>query len=414
MNLNQTPGANRITIGFFGRTNVGKSSLVNRITNQNLSIVSSQAGTTTDPVKKAMELLPLGPVVIVDTPGLEDDGTLGALRENRAKQWLHTVDIGVLVLDARQYHTLSESEQMILTSFVEQKIPYLIAVNQFDQLLPADAKPQELSDAQTPDITPEHPLFAHREHVVFVSAAYDINLTTCKERLARLAPTAQKPKFFIRDRLHKGDTAVLVIPIDESAPKGRIILPQQQVLRELLEADIVCACTQETQLETAINRLQPKVVITDSQVFHKIKDRVPNDIYLTSFSILMARYKDNLATAVSGANALNQLADGARILISEGCTHHRQCNDIGTVKLPRWIQEYTKKEFLFEWTSGTEFPEDLGSYQLVVHCGGCMLNEREMQFRYKSAKQQNIPITNYGILIAHIRGILERSIEIFQ
>lgn len=405
MSLNSTPSSHRIHIGFFGRTNVGKSSLVNAITSQSLSIVSPEKGTTTDPVQKAMELLPLGPVVIIDTPGLEDDSILGKMREQRAKDVFHSIDIGVLVLDASNIETLHPSEQSILEEFQNRQIPFLICINKQDVL----PKKQEI-----PILSADSPLFSYREQLLWVSAHSGLGISQCKERLAHLAPNALEEHFFIRDFLKPLASAILVIPIDSGAPRGRIILPQQQVLRELLEGGIITTVVRETELQEAIQKTNPKIVITDSQAFHLVAPIVPKEVFLTSFSILMARYKGTLAQAVAGANRIEQLSSGTRILISEGCTHHRQCDDIGTVKLPRWIQEYTGKEFHFEWTSGRDFPTDLSSFQLIVHCGGCMLNDKEMQYRYEQALHSGISITNYGILIAHLRGILDRSIEILK
>lgn len=418
MSLNSVPASHRIHIGFFGRTNVGKSSLVNAITSQSLSIVSEEQGTTTDPVQKAMELLPLGPVLIIDTPGLDDDSSLGQKRENRARELFHSIDIGVLVLDINQTHYLTESEKNILEEFSKRKLPFLICINKCDLLTLSSKETISDTDLTEPerlyDCLKNTDLFPYRNEIIFVSAKDGTGIQQCKEHLASFTDKSEPERYFIKDCLNPLEQVILVIPIDHGAPKGRIILPQQQVLRELLEAGIITTIVRETELKDALAQFHPKVVITDSQVFHYVAPIVPEDIYLTSFSILMARYKGTLAQAVEGAGIVDTLPAGARILISEGCTHHRQCDDIGTVKLPRWIREHTGKEFLFDWTSGNTFPEDLSGYQLIIHCGGCMLNEKAMQYRYQHAEESGIPITNYGILIAHLRGILKRSIAILK
>lgn len=395
-NLNQTPSANRTHIGIFGKRNAGKSSLINAITGQNYAIVSDVLGTTTDPVLKSMELLPLGPVVIIDTPGLDDEGELGALRIQKAYQILNKTDIAVLVIDASFGVTKEDSE--ILKRIHEKEIPCVIVVNK------SDICPNcNLEDLPLPD----------SDSAILVSSKTGEHIHELKELLAQQASQDTIQKSIVADLLNPLDFVVLVVPIDSAAPKGRLILPQQQTIRDILEAKASAIVVQETELAETLNSLgkKPKMVITDSQVFKKVSAVTPDDILLTSFSILFARYKGNLKILVNGASALDSLKDGDRILISEGCTHHRQCDDIGTVKLPNWIRNYTKKEIEFEFTSGTEFPLDLSSYKMIVHCGGCMLNEREMKYRLKCAEDAKIPITNYGTCIAYINGILERSLE---
>lgn len=395
-NLNQTPSANRTHIGIFGKRNAGKSSLINAITGQNYAIVSDVLGTTTDPVLKSMELLPLGPVVIIDTPGLDDEGELGALRIQKAYQILNKTDIAVLVIDASFGVTKEDSE--ILKRIHEKEIPCVIVVNK------SDICPNcNLEDLPLPD----------SDSAILVSSKTGEHIHDLKELLAQQASQDTIQKSIVADLLNPLDFVVLVVPIDSAAPKGRLILPQQQTIRDVLEAKASAIVVQETELAETLNSLgkKPKMVITDSQVFKKVSAVTPDDILLTSFSILFARYKGNLKTLVDGASALDSLKNGDRILISEGCTHHRQCDDIGTVKLPNWIRSYTKKEIEFEFTSGTEFPLDLSSYKMIVHCGGCMLNEREMKYRLKCAEDAKIPITNYGTCIAYINGILNRSLE---
>lgn len=395
-NLNQTPSANRTHIGIFGKRNAGKSSLINAITGQNYAIVSDVLGTTTDPVLKSMELLPLGPVVIIDTPGLDDEGELGALRIQKAYQILNKTDIAVLVIDASFGVTKEDSE--ILKRIHEKEIPCVIVVNK------SDICPNcNLEDLPLPD----------SDSAILVSSKTGEHIHELKELLAQQASQDTIQKSIVADLLNPLDFVVLVVPIDSAAPKGRLILPQQQTIRDILEAKASAIVVQETELAETLTSLgkKPKMVITDSQVFKKVSAVTPDDILLTSFSILFARYKGNLKTLVDGASALDSLKNGDCILISEGCTHHRQCDDIGTVKLPNWIRNYTKKEIEFEFTSGTEFPLDLSSYKMIVHCGGCMLNEREMKYRLKCAEDAKIPITNYGTCIAYINGILNRSLE---
>lgn len=391
MGLNDTPAGNRIQIGFFGRRNAGKSSLVNAVTGQQLSVVSEYKGTTTDPVYKAMELLPLGPVMIIDTPGMDDEGELGELRIEKTKQVIRKIDIAILVVDGNI--GLTSIEEEFVAMLKERQIPYSIVYNKADIVDEMDVQ---------------------EEQSIWVSAVTKQGITELKERVAHLVKVEDSRFQIVGDLLHPLDFVVLVIPIDSAAPKGRLILPQQQVIRDILEAGAIPVVTRDTELQQTLNRLgvKPYMVITDSQAFKKVAACTPDDIYLTSFSILMARWKGFLSTAVQGVEALSQIEDGDKILIAEGCTHHRQCEDIGTVKLPQWIRTYTGREPEFVFCSGTEFPEDLHAFKLVVHCGGCMLNEKEMRYRMQSAVAQQIPFTNYGILIAHMNGILARSIEV--
>lgn len=400
MSLNSTPSADRIHIGIFGKRNAGKSSVINAITGQNLAIVSDKKGTTTDPVLKAMELLPLGPVVMIDTPGLDDEGELGSLRIQKAYQILNKTDIAVLIVDASAGITREDLE--ILKRIQDKNIPCVVVFNKSD-LLPSDDDLSVLSDS------------IPKENCISVSTVTGENIYELKELIARQVPAENTEKRIVADLIRPGDFVILVVPIDSAAPKGRLILPQQQTIRDILETGAVSIVVRETELADTLAHLgtKPALVITDSQAFEKASADVPREIPLTSFSILFARYKGNLKTAVHGAFTLDTLQDGDTVLISEGCTHHRQCEDIGTVKLPNWIRKYTGKEILFEFTSGTEFPTDLSKYQLIVHCGGCTLNEREMKYRLKCAEDQSIPMTNYGIAIAHMHGILKRSIEIF-
>ncbi len=393
MSLNQTPSANRLHIGFFGLRNAGKSSVVNAVTGQNLALVSDVKGTTTDPVKKAMELLPLGPVVIIDTPGIDDEGELGAMRVKRAKQVLNTVDIAVLVVDAQR--GMSQAELELKSLFEKKEIEYVIAFNKADLL---EAVPQE------------------NESEIYVSAKTLLNIDRLKEKIAALSKEKESSRRIVGDLIEAGDTVVLVVPIDKAAPKGRLILPQQQTIRDVLDSGASATVTRDTELEETLAALKrpPKLVITDSQAFDRVSQIVPKEIALTSFSILFVRYKGDLESAVAGAKALDSLKDGDTVLISEGCTHHRQCDDIGSVKMPKWILAHTGKQINFEFTSGTEFPETLTKYALVIHCGGCMLTEREMKFRTRSCLDAGVPITNYGTAIAHMNGILDRSIEILR
>ena len=401
MGMNETPSADRVHIGFFGRRNAGKSSIVNKVTGQELAVVSDVKGTTTDPVSKAMELLPMGPVVIIDTPGIDDEGHLGELRVRKAKQVLNRVDVAVLVVDATLGKTNVDEE--LIHIFKEKEIPYLVVYNKSDLL----SENQKIN-ADSPD--------RNQEPFIYASAATGQNIYELKEKIASLAVTDDLKLRLVGDLLEPSDFAVLVVPIDKAAPKGRLILPQQQTIRDVLEAGAAAIVIKENELSNTLETLgkKPKLVITDSQVFAKVSKETPKDIWLTSFSILFARFKGNLKTAAAGAAAIDRLKDGDKILISEGCTHHRQCDDIGTVKLPRWIRNYTGKDLEFEYSSGRDFPEDVTKYNLIVHCGGCMLNEREMRYRQKCALDQEIPITNYGIAIAYMQGILKRCVEMFS
>ena len=405
MSLNSTPSSERTHIGIFGRRNAGKSSLINALTGQNLAIVSDVRGTTTDPVFKAMELLPLGPVVMIDTPGLDDTGELGKLRIQKAYQVLNKTDIAVLVVDGTT--GITPQDNAILTRIQDKKIPLLLVLNKAD--LVSEHVPQKM--IVSTHLKYKIPL----ENILWTNTTEHLHIHELKERLGSLVPSEDSSRFIVRDLVKPGDFVVLVVPIDSAAPKGRLILPQQQTIRDLLDAGTTAIVVKETELKSTLDSLgkKPALVITDSQAFKEVDKDTPSDILLTSFSILFARYKGNLETVVRGARALDTLEDGDTILISEGCTHHRQCDDIGTVKLPRWVCEYTGKDVSFEFTSGTEFPLDLTRYKMIIHCGGCMLNEREMKYRLKCADDADIPITNYGTAIAYMKGILERSIEIF-
>lgn len=390
MSLNTTVSAERAHIAFFGRRNAGKSSVVNAVTNQRISVVSDTLGTTTDPVQKAMELLPLGPVVIIDTPGFDDEGVLGELRVERTREVLRKTDIAVLVVDATL--GLTDADQALIAEFTARKLPHLIAYNKADLLTDAPA----LKDGE-----------------IYVSALTGQGIEELKQRLSVIVKSEEKEKHIVADLVNPGDTVILVIPIDESAPKGRIILPQQQTLRELLDFHCQVICCQPQELSDAIANLRknPALVITDSQAFGRVSKDTPDDIPMTSFSVLFARYKGSLGGLIRGAKTLGDLCDGDKVLISEGCTHRRQCGDIGTVKLPAWIRDFCGHEPLFSFTSGGAFPDDLSEYRLIVHCGGCMLNEKEMQFRQKSAKSANVPMVNYGIAIAEMNGILDRALS---
>ncbi len=394
MGLNDTVSADRLHIGFFGLRNAGKSSVVNAVTSQKLSLVSEIKGTTTDPVQKAMELLPIGPVVIIDTPGIDDEGTLGEMRVKRALDVLSKTDVAVLVVDAVK--GLTDADRELTELFSKKKIPYITVYNKCDLL------------AEAPNAD---------GNVIYVSAEKGTNIKALRKLIGRVGKSEENEKRIVADLLSPGDNVVLVIPIDAAAPKGRLILPQQQTIRDILEAGAVCTVSRETELASALDSLRepPKLVITDSQAFGIVNKTVPPEVLLTSFSILFARYKGDLAEAVKGAAVLDTLRDGDRILISEGCTHHRQCGDIGTEKLPNWVKKHTGKDIKFSFTSGTEFPSELSpeDFSLVIHCGGCMLNEREMQSRIARAKEAGVPITNYGIAIAHMHGILSRSVEPF-
>lgn len=396
MSLNETVSSERLHIGFFGLRNAGKSSLVNAVTGQNLSVVSEFAGTTTDPLQKAMELLPIGPVVISDTPGIDDEGTLGALRVERALRTLDKTDIAVLVVDSTK--GLSREDKTFCEELQKRKLPYVIAFTKCELLTESERKEKIRS-----------------ENELYVSAATGENITELKEMLAKRAGEQKNEKRIVGDHLSAGDRVILVTPIDEAAPKGRLILPQQQTLRDILDSNATALVCRETELSGLLASLKdkPKMVITDSQVFGEVNALLPKDIPLTSFSILFARYKGNLQSAARGAAILRTLSDGDTVLISEGCTHHRQCNDIGTVKLPKKIRAYCGKDIRFAFTSGGEFPADLSPYALVVHCGGCMLNQAEMCARAEKCARAKIPMTNYGIALAEMNGILRRSIELF-
>lgn len=395
MSLNNTPAANRIHIGIFGRRNAGKSSVINAITGQSLAIVSDIKGTTTDPVSKAMELLPLGPVVIIDTPGLDDIGELGAQRIQKAYQVLNKTDIAILVVDASVGFTREDEE--ILKRIYDKKIPYVTVLNKIDrcEILP------EIQDVS---------------NTICVSAITGYHIQELKEMIAAQTPDNVSDSCLVRDLIAPSDFVILVVPIDKAAPKGRLILPQQQTIRDILDGHGISIVVSPQELPSTIASLgkKPALVITDSQVFEEVAQLTPKELPLTSFSILFARYKGSLSLLSEGALTIDQLKDGDTILISEGCTHHRQCGDIGTEKLPAWLQKHTGKQLQFEFTSGTEFPEELQKYRLIIHCGGCMLNEREMKYRLLCAKDQNIPVTNYGMAIAHMKGILKRSMEIFS
>lgn len=392
MGLNDAVKAERVHIGFFGLRNAGKSSVVNAVTGQNMALVSEVKGTTTDPVEKTMELLPLGPVVIIDTPGIDDEGTLGALRVERTKDILRRTDIAVLIVDACK--GLDSYDEELISQFKSKDIPYIIAYNKSDLL-------------------EEVPISKNNE--MCISAKKQLNINELKELIAKVLKSDKKERPLISDIIDAGDLVLLVVPIDSAAPKGRLILPQQQTIRAVLECGASVIVTRETELSQTLSMLsqKPRLVITDSQVFEKVSAVIPEDIELTSFSILFARYKGDLDITVSGAANLDSLKSGDTVLISEGCTHHRQCEDIGTVKIPAWIRKYTGKDINFEFTSGMEFPKELSKYALIIHCGGCMLNEKEMKYRLNHALEQNVSITNYGIAIAKMNGILERSLVPF-
>ena len=391
MSMNAAPSANRIHIGFFGMRNAGKSSVVNAVTGQELSIVSDTKGTTTDPVQKAMELLPMGPVLIIDTPGFDDEGQLGQLRVRKTRQVLNKTDVAVLVVDAAV--GMTDLDRELLALIKENNIPHLLVYNKSD--LVAEEKAED--------------------GAIFVSAATGKNIHELKERIAALGKSAEEEKRIVGDLIGENDLIVLVTPIDEAAPKGRIILPQQQTIRDILDSNAMCVVTKETQLTETLQSLgkKPRMVITDSQVFGKVSADTPADIPLTSFSILMARYKGFLESAVKGVAAIETLQEGDTILIAEGCTHHRQCNDIGSVKIPRWLRNHVGQNVNIELSSGADFPEDLSRYKVIIHCGGCMLPAREVMYRLKCAEDQGVPMTNYGIAIAYMQGILRRSVDIF-
>lgn len=412
MGLNSTPSANRVHIGFFGRRNAGKSSVVNAVTGQELAVVSDTKGTTTDPVYKSMELLPIGPVMIIDTPGFDDEGALGELRVRKTKQVLNKTDIAVLVVDATEGKKQCDEE--LIRIFKEKEIPYIIVNNKADLLFDEISEKVCQNNVSEQRKAEQNALLSSGQEQ-YVSALTGAGIYELKECIGKLTPNEDMTLKIVGDLLHPGDFVVLVVPIDSAAPKGRLILPQQQTIRDVLEANAAAIVVKESELKQTLEQLgkSPAMVITDSQVFEQVSEEVSKEIPLTSFSILMARYKGYLETAVNGVAAIDHLKDGDKILISEGCTHHRQCDDIGTVKIPRWLKQHTGKELIIETSSGTEFPEDLTSYALVIHCGGCMLNEREVKYRMKCAEDQKVPFTNYGIAIAQMKGILKRSVELF-
>ncbi len=420
MDLNSTPSSERIHIGFFGRTNVGKSSLINAITGQEISLVSEIKGTTTDPVKKSMELLPLGPVILIDTPGLDDKSQLGEQRVKRTREILKQIHIAVIVVDVAE--GITEVEIQLEQQLKQAQIPYMFAYNKKD--IPAEERnvvdidkesdnrvKKEIDRKNVNNVNGE----SRRENIIYVSAVTGENIDLLKEKIAAMKVTGEEKKL-VSDLLVSGEHVLLVIPIDKAAPKGRLILPQQQTIRDILDAGCTLSVCQVENIKETLELLQkpPKLVITDSQVFAKVKEVIPENIWLTSFSILFARYKGDLEGNVKGALKIEELEDGDKILISEGCTHHRQCGDIGTEKLPNWILNYTGKKLLFDFTVGGDFPKSLLEYKLIIHCGACMLNEKQMQSRVKLAKECNIPMTNYGIVIAYLNGILSRSIEPFK
>ena len=401
MGMNQTPASERVHISFFGKRNAGKSSVINAVTGQDLAIVSSVRGTTTDPVYKTMELLPLGPVMIIDTPGIDDEGELGALRVRKSYQVLNKTDIAILVVDSTTGK--GEEELALIHRFHKKGIPYLVVYNKIDLLSGEEIKDLAMSV---------------RPGEVLVSAADGMNIQELKEKIATLKPEDTHKYPLIQDLIEPLDLVILVVPIDKAAPKGRLILPQQQTIRDILERGALSLVVQDTELKSTLDHFLaqgvcPKLVVTDSQAFARVSKDVPEDITLTSFSILFSRYKGELETQLEGVAALSSIQDDDRILIAEGCTHHRQCGDIGTCKIPNWIRNYTGKKPVFEFTSGTEFPDDVSSYKMVVHCGGCMLNEREMKYRIACCHDQGVPITNYGLLIAQVTGILKRSLGPF-
>ena len=393
MSMNIAPYGERLTIAFFGVRNAGKSSLVNAITNQQMALVSDVKGTTTDPVSKAMELLPLGPVTIIDTAGIDDEGKLGELRIEKTIEILNRTDIAILVSDAK--NNLNDYDKKLIDIFNQKNIKYIIAYNKSDLI---EDVPHQ------------------KDNEIFVSALNNININELKDLIGSLAKINKKETTILKDIINKNDVVVLVTPIDESAPKGRLILPQQQVIRELLEVGAITIIVQPDELNVALSKLsqKPKLVITDSQVFKKVNAILPSDIPLTSFSILFARYKGILSYSVEGVKSINYLKDNDTILIAEGCTHHRQCEDIGSVKIPKWLQEFTGKKLNFEFASGLSFSDDVSKYSMIIHCGGCMLKDIDVLYRYNMAKDKNIPISNYGITIAYMNGILDRSIEIFK
>lgn len=395
MSLNDTPSSERTHIGIFGKRNSGKSSVINAITGQSLAIVSDIKGTTTDPVYKSMELLPLGPVTIIDTPGIDDKGELGSQRVKKSYEVLNKTDIAVLVVDGAT--GISSEDKALINKFKAKSIPYIVVMNKKDLIHHTITKSCDTNE-------------------LWVSTRTNENIYELKELIARQAGNHGSRQRLVADLLSPSDFVVLVVPIDTGAPKGRLILPQQQTIRDILEADAVSVVIKDNELKSTLESLgkKPRLIITDSQVFARVSADTPDDIMLTSFSILFARYKGDLQAAVNGAHAADTLKDNDTVLISEGCTHHRQCEDIGTKKLPKLIFNHTKKNINFEFTSGTDFPDDLSKYKLIVHCGGCTLNEREMRHRIMQAQNNCIPITNYGVIMAHIQGILNRCVKVFN
>ena len=404
--LNATPAGERVHIGLFGKRNAGKSSLINALTGQKLAVVAEVPGTTTDPVLKAMELLPLGPVLMMDTAGIDDTGELGQLRVQKSLQVLNKTDIAILVIDS--VADITEEDLKLLQRIQDKELSCVVVFTKADV-----AEKNAMQDNTVPET--KHNAIPSSIPQISVSSTTGKHIKELKDLLAHLVPQKKEPFPICADLLQPEDQVLLVTPIDSAAPKGRLILPQQQTIRDIIDRDAVAIITKENNVGSALKNMKkpPVMVITDSQAFGKVNQAVPQEIKLTSFSILMARHKGNLAQAVLGVAALKQLQDGDSVLISEGCTHHRQCGDIGTEKLPKWIRDFTGRQFNFSWTSGTEFPADLSSYRLVIHCGGCMLNEREMQYRYRCAADQNVPMTNYGLCIAYIHGILKRSLSVF-
>ena len=419
MGLNDAPSSIRVQIGLFGRTNAGKSSLINALTGQDLAVVSKVKGTTTDPVSKAMELLPIGPVVMVDTPGLDDEGELGSLRIEKSLQALRKTDVAILVLDGlalRSGSGLCKAETELLKQVKEKQLPCVMAINKSEELTQEERYSLgEYMKAQVKQLFEKVQDFQEIS-IRFVSAQTGEGIQELKEVIGQMATGQEPDTCLIGDLLTPEDVVILVTPIDAAAPKGRMILPQQQTIRDILDHNAICMVTKETQLTATLDSLKnpPKMVVTDSQAFHQVKDLVPPEIPLTSFSILFARLKGDLEQQVQGARQIDNLKDGDRVLISEGCTHHRQCGDIGTEKLPKLLKKYTGKELHLSFTSGTQFPSDLTGYKLVIHCGGCMLNQKEMKYRLKKAKDETVPMTNYGVAIAHMNGILTRSLEPFK
>jgi [FeFe] hydrogenase H-cluster maturation GTPase HydF len=400
MSLNSTPRGDRVHIALFGKRNAGKSSIINAITNQDIALVSSVKGTTTDPVYKAMEILPIGPVVLIDTAGLDDIGELGELRKQKTYEVLNKTDLAILVIDGEI--GITDFEKTILKSIKEKKIPVVGVINKIDIY---DVSKDTLSSYEK-----ELGL-----KLIPLSAINKKGIEDLKTALIKHLPEDEDKFKLVGDIINPGDFIVLVVPIDKAAPKGRLILPQQQVIRDILESDAICVVTKEYELRETLANIgkKPKLVITDSQVFSKVSADTPKDIMLTSFSILFARYKGDLNSLVKGAKKLDSLEDGDKILISEGCTHHRQSDDIGTVKIPRWIRQYTGKQLTFQYSSGMKYPDNINDYSLIIHCGGCMLNRREMQYRISQTIEKDIPIVNYGVLIAYVQGILHRSLEPF-